>query len=95
MADHISRDDIIKFLSSHGAEKRCEVCGSTKGWLLPDQDLHRIVGLFNPRLQDSGYVMPGGIVPAILIVCRNCFNIRLFSEFLIAQSLKEADGDGG
>ena len=95
MADHVSRDDFGKFLASKGAIQKCEVCGSPEGWIISDQGHQRIVGLFNPRPQDGGYVMPSGIIPAIVLVCKNCFHIRLFSEVLVAQALEEADGDGG
>ena len=95
MADHVSSDDLIKFLVSKGSSQKCEACGSSEGWVMPDQGLQRIVGLFNPRLEDDGYVMPSGIVPAVILVCTNCFHIRLFAEAPIAKALEEADGDGG
>ena len=82
--ESVTRDQIIKFLNDRGVKVQCEVCGSDEGWSLPDGELSKIVGLFNPR-PDGGYIAPGGIAPVIVLVCNHCTNVRLFSEVLMSR----------
>lgn len=92
MAGHIPYELVLEFLNSR-ASRRCEVCGADEGWLLPDAGQQRIAGLFNPR-EDGGYVMPGGIVPTIIVACRSCGNLRLFAEAIIAAQIGWKGDDG-
>jgi hypothetical protein len=80
----LPRRVITKYLEEKNVKLACEVCGSTKGWVLPDEDSSKTVGLFSPR-SDGGYVMPGGIIPAVILICSNCSNIRFFAERLISS----------
>jgi len=88
MAEAISREEIIAFLSGKNAITPCEVCHSPLGWVLPDGETAKVVGLFNPRKEDGGYVMPSAITPAIMLICKNCSHIRLFSENIMKHLSK-------
>lgn len=96
MPDKPSRERVIEFLESRGFKSVCEACGTDATWLFPNTDNERVVGLFNPRPNDGGYVMPGGIATAYIMACQNCGHIRLFSDVMIDGWIKaeeEANGD--
>ena len=78
----MSRERFIKFVSTK-ARQDCEVCGASH-WIIPEGTVtQRVVGLFMPRADDGGYVMPGSVAEAYLMVCQNCKHLRLFSKPLI------------
>lgn len=84
---------IKQILGQASTDAKCSSCGNNE-WLLPDEEPQFTVGLFTPRKDDGGYLMPGGIVPAVIVICKNCGLIRLHSKILL-ESLIPKNGEEG
>jgi len=89
LAEQVSRPEFLRFVEKRLIKSTCEVCGEAHGWSVPEGHHNMVVGLFMPRPGDGGYVMPGGIAPAIIMVCNNCAHIRFFSEVFVKTLLAQ------
>lgn len=84
--EDLSFDEITAFFDKVGAKQPCPIC--TKwAWTIPEPKGGRNVGLFSPR-EDGGYVMPEGVVPAILLACQNCGFLRMHSFLKLKTSIR-------
>lgn len=85
---------ITKILERASADAKCSSCGHND-WLLPGKESDFTVGFFNPREDDGGYLEPGGIIPAVILVCKDCGLIRFHAKILLERLIPKNGEEGG
>lgn len=86
MADDLTFEEITGYFTKVGAADACPVC-RTANWTIPSLPHDGTVGLFTPR-PDGGYLMPGGVIPTIVVACTNCGFIRLHSAAILLDKIR-------
>lgn len=82
MADTI-RPKLIKFLQSRGTNPLCAACGKND-WAIPEDEA-AIVRI--PVLEKGGFSFPGPAIPAAVMICNNCGNIRFHAAAMVDPEL--------
>lgn len=80
------RDKLLKFLDDKKASSRCEVCATNK-WIVPTEDNGLVVGIPIQQAADS-YSIPGPVIPALIMICENCGNVRFHAARLVDPPAK-------
>lgn len=86
-----TRDKFVAFLQDKKTNPVCELCGHNN-WMIPDGK-SGIVNLPIPS-EDGSFVIPPPSVPALLMVCNNCGNIRFHAAGLIDPSVLSGGKNG-
>jgi hypothetical protein len=91
-ANNLTQADLVSYLMERQSKAECNVCGKNDWEVFNPVD----VGLLQiPLLKPGAYPMPPPSVPAMVLVCHNCSNLRLHAALPIAQwKLKKARPNG-
>jgi hypothetical protein len=72
-------DQVIEFLQEKAGRAQCEVCGKDE-WLVDP-------GVFSISARVA---LENGVkIPAIIVACSNCGNMKLFSSYVVERWLND------
>lgn len=87
------RADVIRFLGAKGASPSCPTCHEND-WTVTDgsAELPHAFLMASPR--GGGLVLPPPGFPIVALICNNCGFLRLHSERLIDEWVRQSSGPG-
>ena len=81
------KDSIIATLKERGAKASCEICDQNN-WAVTDQPGSVII-----EDKSGSWTVPPPRIPAAVLICNNCGNIRLHAMGVMGKM--ETDEEGG
>jgi hypothetical protein len=84
----VSNDDLQRFYSDKGVSGSCPSCGQSQWEIGTAPDDKTDWALSSVRTDGSAF-LPAPSVPAVILVCANCFTLRLHAYLGIKKWLDE------
>jgi hypothetical protein len=77
------------FLSERGVYPTCEVCGKNT-WSMPEDNQTVIVEIPSAQINSGNALYPAvrSTIPAYVMACLNCGNIRLHAQVVAGDAMK-------
>lgn len=78
------RDKFVAFLNTKKTNPICERCGHND-WAIPEDDA---VLMRLPIMEQGGsFSLPGPAIPALVMICNNCGNMRFHAAAIVDPAL--------
>ena len=87
----ITKDDVLRRLGKSGARSACEVCGVNE-WIVVGDKTAQVVTMSLQDQASPSLVIGGQSIPAFLVVCKNCGNVRMHAVGVLAPEAMNPNG---
>lgn len=87
----ITKEDVFSRLGKRGARSACEVCGVNE-WVVVGDKTAQVVTLSLQDQPTGGLMIGGQSIPAFLVVCANCGNVRMHAVGVVAPEAMNPNG---
>ena len=84
----ISSDDLARFYKSKGVGGSCPSCGQPK-WEIGNPPDNKTEWALSSVRDDGSAFMPAPAVPTVVLVCANCFTLRVHAYLAVKKWIDE------
>lgn len=89
----IKPDDVDRFFKNRKISTVCTSCNQSNWSIANGPDEHTLWSLASVR-DDGSTFMPAPSVPLLVLVCSNCFAVRMHAHIAVARWLEENPAKG-
>lgn len=87
----ITKEEVFSRLGKKGARSMCEVCSSNE-WVVVGDKTAQVVTMSLQDQPAAGLMLGGQSIPAFLVVCTNCGNVRMHAVGVVAPEAMNSNG---